>query len=259
LHELATNAAKYGALSVPAGRVRLAWELRPGTLALHWSESGGPAVVAPTTKGYGTRVISASIERQLGGEAVFDWRREGLQCALAVPRSDKVKDADRDSSVPALGAPADRPIVPQVVTGNGLLLVEDEALVAMAMRDLLGELGFDVTIASTAGGALAAARDQEINAALLDVNLGGELIYPLADYLAARGVPFAFVTGYGAETIDRRFDHVPVLQKPIERQVLESVFVVRRRSRVPPRRAELVDDVAERARPMRTHSSATSR
>jgi PAS domain S-box-containing protein len=256
LHELATNAAKYGALSMPSGRVRLAWEQRPGTLALHWSETGGPAVVAPATKGYGTRVISASIERQLSGEAVFDWRRDGLQCALTVPRSDKPKDGERASSVSALGAREERPIVPQVVAGNRLLLVEDEALVAMAMRDQLGDLGFEVTVASTANGALAAARDHEVNAALLDVNLGGELIYPLADLLAAKGVPFAFVTGYGAETIDHRFDRVPVLQKPIERQVLECVFVVRRRPRVPLQRADSVDNLAERARPIRTRATS---
>ena len=59
----------------------------------------------------------------------------------------------------------------------------------------------------------------------LDVNIGGELIYPVADTLADRGVPFVFVTGYGAESIDGRFAHVPILQKPIERQVLEHLFI----------------------------------
>jgi PAS domain S-box-containing protein len=95
LHELATNAAKYGPLSKPSGRVELAWDVRPGTLVLDWTESGGPAIEPPRTKGYGTRVISASIERQLGGSARFEWRREGLRCMLAIPRSDKVRLAER--------------------------------------------------------------------------------------------------------------------------------------------------------------------
>ena len=73
LHELATNAAKYGALSTAAGTVRLAWELEPATLVLQWTETGGPSVEPPCSEGYGTRVIGASIERQLGGRASFDW------------------------------------------------------------------------------------------------------------------------------------------------------------------------------------------
>jgi two-component SAPR family response regulator len=63
----------------------------------------------------------------------------------------------------------------------------------------------------------------EVDAAVLDVNLGGELVYPVAETLARRGVPFIFVTGYGAESIDARFARVPVLQKPIERDMLAQV------------------------------------
>src|SRR5262249_19669616 len=88
------------------------------------------------------------------------------------------------------------------------------------------ELGFNVIGPfGRAREAVAAAVSDDVHAAILDVNIGGELIYPVADMLAARGVPFIFVTGYGAESIDRRFATVPVLQKPIERQVLQSAFV----------------------------------
>jgi PAS domain S-box-containing protein len=87
LHELATNAAKYGALSVPSGHVLINWEVQPDSVELHWQESGGPAVEAPATKGFGTRVIGAIIEGQLGGAATFDWRRGGLECTLSIPRS----------------------------------------------------------------------------------------------------------------------------------------------------------------------------
>jgi PAS domain S-box-containing protein len=70
LHELSTNAAKYGALSVKSGRVALSWELRTGTLILKWLELGGPPVKAPASHGYGSKVIRAAIERQLGGRAI---------------------------------------------------------------------------------------------------------------------------------------------------------------------------------------------
>ena len=88
LHELVTNAAKYGALSSMSGRVHLAWELNPGTLVLRWTESGGPPTQSPSSPGFGTRIITASIEGQLAGQTVFDWRPEGLQCVLSVPRED---------------------------------------------------------------------------------------------------------------------------------------------------------------------------
>jgi CheY-like chemotaxis protein len=77
---------------------------------------------------------------------------------------------------------------------------------------------------SRTADALAAAKTDDIHAAILDVNLGGETVYPVADTLMARGVPFVFATGYGAESIDRRFACAPVLQKPIDRQALEQVF-----------------------------------
>ena len=91
LHELSTNAAKYGALSVKSGRVVLNWELGPRSLVLHWVETGGPPVEAPDCHGYGSKVITAAIERQLGGCTSFDWKPEGLRCTLSVPRSDTIE------------------------------------------------------------------------------------------------------------------------------------------------------------------------
>jgi DNA-binding response OmpR family regulator len=136
--------------------------------------------------------------------------------------------------------------------GNRMLLVEDEALVAMAMKDALVAFGFDVLGAySTAAEALAAAMQNEIDAAILDINLGGELVYPLADYLVGREVPIIFATGYGAETIDPRFAKVPVLRKPIDRELLQNAFVLRVDHLDPAaaRRAELQGRRASAGRP----------
>jgi PAS domain S-box-containing protein len=82
LHELATNAAKHGALSVPNGRIDLSWlHEADGRLILRWSEIGGPAVQVPTHRGFGTRVIERMIG-QLKGKAHFDWRADGLVCEI---------------------------------------------------------------------------------------------------------------------------------------------------------------------------------
>jgi two-component system, chemotaxis family, CheB/CheR fusion protein len=86
LHELATNAVKYGALSVPAGRLLVEW-WRPaqGGLVLRWTEHGGPAVKPPTRRGFGTSVVNRMIRDQLKGEARFDWRETGLVCEITMP------------------------------------------------------------------------------------------------------------------------------------------------------------------------------
>jgi PAS domain S-box-containing protein len=84
LHELATNAAKYGALSVVDGGVELSWSRTgDGRLRLLWSEVGGPTVVSPTHRGFGTRIIENVIS-QFKGEVHFDWREQGLACKIAV-------------------------------------------------------------------------------------------------------------------------------------------------------------------------------
>jgi PAS domain S-box-containing protein len=223
LHELATNAAKYGALSSHSGRVNLTWDLKPDSLELHWVETGGPSAQKPSAQGFGTRIVIASIERQLGGQTGFEWRPEGLHCVLSVPRSYKMEPPDRVN-----GRRIEHATTPFVVPGNRVMIVEDEALVAMLVAESLTELGYLVVGPySRASAAMDAIKDDDIDAAILDVNLGGELVYPLADALKTREVPFIFVTGYGAESIDRRFANVPILQKPIERQMLQRLFETR--------------------------------
>jgi PAS domain S-box-containing protein len=88
LHELATNAAKYGSLSMPKGQVQVAWSrATDGRLILHWTESGGPSAKKPTHEGFGTSVIARMIREQLKGEMHLDWRTEGLACEIVVQTS----------------------------------------------------------------------------------------------------------------------------------------------------------------------------
>jgi PAS domain S-box-containing protein len=85
LHELATNAAKYGALSVPQGYVQIGWSREAdGQLAIRWTESGGPAVKPPAREGFGTCVMKSMIGGQSKGEIRFDWREQGLACDIAL-------------------------------------------------------------------------------------------------------------------------------------------------------------------------------
>ena len=108
-----------------------------------------------------------------------------------------------------------------------VLLVEDEALVGMMMTDFLRDIGFHVVGPfGSVAEAIDAIEREQLQAAILDINLRGELIYDLADELNGRGVPIVFVTGYGADAVDRRFADFPVLQKPVDSAALRRVLVV---------------------------------
>jgi CheY-like chemotaxis protein len=103
-----------------------------------------------------------------------------------------------------------------------VLVVEDEFLIRMLLEDMLGDLGYRI---AAAVGSIAEARDLaangEFSAAVLDVNLDGEEIYPVADILAARGLPFVFVTGYGERSLPEPYRDRPALQKPFQAEQLD--------------------------------------
>lgn len=223
LHELATNAAKHGALSSPAGKVSVSWQPLSETLALHWGESGGPRIAPPAARSFGLKVIRASIENQLGGETVFDWQPTGVQCTLSIPWRAAVTKVEPKKKRNGAANGTKRPIR---TDSKRVLLVEDEALVAMMIQDFLTESGHSVIgPISRASEALTAAKEGQFDSAILDINLGDGMAYPVAEILSARGVPFVFVTGYEADAVDDRFSSVPVLQKPIERQMLQRIFL----------------------------------
>jgi CheY-like chemotaxis protein len=105
--------------------------------------------------------------------------------------------------------------------GHRILLVEDEAMIAMLVEDMLEDLGHElVNVATRREEALAAAANLAIDLAILDLNLGGVLTYPAADVLAKRGVPFIFATGYGSGGIKDAYSTRPTLQKPFNMEAL---------------------------------------
>ncbi len=205
-----------------SGHVDVNWHITDSGVELRWVESGGPEIGTPTRRGFGLRVIGSSIETQLGGRAEFDWRNEGLTCTFFVPFAER-RDGTRPPPPPQ---PAASSTDPRPVPGARVLLLEDETLVALMTAEFLAARGFVVVgpFKST-GDAMMDAKDGEIDAAVLDVNLGGEFVYSVADVLRERGVPFVFVTGYGGESVDPRFADAPILRKPIELDDLREALV----------------------------------
>ncbi|WP_071834116.1 response regulator [Pararhizobium antarcticum] len=107
-------------------------------------------------------------------------------------------------------------------TGKRVLIVEDEALIAMNLEEMLSDLGHEVVgQAMRIDTAMELARESEIDFAILDINLAGKQSFPVADILSERGIPFAFATGNGPEGLVDGYRDFPALQKPYAQEDLE--------------------------------------
>ncbi len=113
-----------------------------------------------------------------------------------------------------------------------ILLVEDEGMIAMLVEDMLEDLGHElVKVANRLEEAIAAARNESVDLAILDLNLGGVLTYPAADVLVERGIPFIFATGYGSGGLKEAYSGWPTLQKPFDTEALGQA--IQRASSIP--------------------------
>lgn len=210
LHELCTNAAKYGALSRPEGRIHLSWQIQGAELVLRWQESGGPAVTPPARQGFGSLLIATGIG---DSRAHVDWHPEGALWTIRInqgfhadPATLRIPEADRSCESPS----------DQALGGCRILLIEDEPLVAMDIAASLEEAGAKVVkIARTLADAMTAAGQDAFDVALLDGNLMGKPVDTVAAVLQERGKPFCFVSGYGREHLPAGFIDAPILIKPV--------------------------------------------
>lgn len=216
VHELATNAAKYGALSARNGALNVTWSLDDKTLTLLWTETGGPPARKPERMGFGTRVIEASIKQQLGGNIVKEWHPGGLRATVTIPSTHFSAPAAAAAPSPGRSAEENQPESVHRFPGRRILVVEDEPLVAMMMAQIILDLGAKVLGPFGSLAEALAADLSGLDAAVLDVNVAGDLVYPLAEKLTSLETPMLFLTGYDAGSIDPRFRHGGVLTKPID-------------------------------------------
>jgi CheY-like chemotaxis protein len=226
LHELATNARKYGALSVPEGRVSVAWMMRASdgqTLHLEWKERGGPKVIAPRTRGFGTTLIEQSLQAH-GGETTIAYETSGITCTIMLPLPSSAHSRTGAYGRLTGGEMAQAHVLPtsvSMVHGKRVLVVDDEPLIAMDIVATLREAGCEVVgPAATFERAVAFIETHAFDAALLDGNLGGRPVDELAAAIAKRGIPFSFITGYGRDGLPKGFGHAPVVSKPFNREQL---------------------------------------
>jgi CheY-like chemotaxis protein len=112
-----------------------------------------------------------------------------------------------------------------VGAGKNILVVEDEIMIRLLLEDMLGDLGY--TIAAAVGridDAVKVAKTGEFDVAILDVNLNGQTVSPVAEILEQRGLPFVFATGYGERGLPERFSNRPTLQKPFQQENLGRIL-----------------------------------
>jgi CheY-like chemotaxis protein len=115
-------------------------------------------------------------------------------------------------------------VADKLLCGRRILIVEDDMLIRLTLEDMLVDLGCESVSAGTIEQALGLIDTQTFDAATLDVNLGGISGYPVADALAARGVPFVFSTGYGAHFLRGGYEKRPILKKPFAYQELAQIL-----------------------------------
>jgi light-regulated signal transduction histidine kinase (bacteriophytochrome) len=215
VHELATNALKYGALSGLDGMVRVEWRVgSDGGCMIEWRESGGPAVKFPGATGFGTFLIEHQVPFELDGRASIRYEPTGVEASFWIPATGL---AGGGRTEPASGTAAGKEALPHgLLTGCKVLLVEDNLIIALELERTLRRLGAsDVYAFGTLARAQHFVGELAIDIAVLDVNLNNATSYDLADILIDRGIPFVFVTGYGLEfRAPERFSDVPVVGKP---------------------------------------------
>jgi len=219
LYELATNARKHGALSVPTGRLCIEWEIHSGSgrsLVIKWKERDGPEVMAPAEHGFGTTLISQTLKAH-GGKASIRYGKDGLTGVLTLPLPEQARP-----NFTAMGAPLGESAATSrraeggsSLKGKRIIVIEDEPLVAMELEALLCDAGCE--LAGSVGNLEDAKRlcaQVACDAALLDANIRGRPVDEIARTLTARNIPFAFVTGYGRDALPRGFQDAVILKKP---------------------------------------------
>ncbi|MBB6125201.1 HWE histidine kinase domain-containing protein [Sphingobium subterraneum] len=218
IHELVTNSAKYGSLSGD-GEISLTWKLDGDKdLIITWLETGGPRVEKPTRKGFGTTIIERSVPYDLGGVATIDYRPSGVHARFCIPR--------RHVTLPAAGRAArnrlaphqhaqDVPVRPEMLAGLSVMLVEDSLIIALDAEDILQRFGASISTASTVDAAHDLLDQITPDFAILDINLGDQTSFGIADRLLDMGVPFFFASGYGEQAkLPMEHRARPVVQKP---------------------------------------------
>jgi light-regulated signal transduction histidine kinase (bacteriophytochrome)/CheY-like chemotaxis protein len=201
VHELATNAAKYGAFTASLGHVAVDWRRASnGGVEMSWAETGGPLVEKPDRRGFGSTLIERALAMDTGGRAKVHFLAAGVVCDISLPPSSVISSSIAPPVAATLKLEVRRVADVPAAASSGafrILVVEDSFLLVTAIQTMIDDLGWVVVGPATCkADALTLAQSEAFDAALLDVNLDGETSWDVAAALQTRGIPFIFGTGY---------------------------------------------------------------
>jgi light-regulated signal transduction histidine kinase (bacteriophytochrome)/CheY-like chemotaxis protein len=225
-HELATNAAKYGALSIPTGQLHLSWSMEAGGgCEIRWRERNGPFVSQPTRSGFGSALIERSVPYDLNGESDVRFEPSGVAATFRIPLPHVKLTAETRRAVAVEEAPAAPPEGLRAAD-PAILIVEDQMLIALDLEAMLAEEGLTkVATAASVQQAIAQIDFSPPDLAILDINLGPTTSFAVAEVLARRGTPFVFATGYGeGAELPVSLVGTPIVHKPYSRAAIVSAL-----------------------------------
>ena len=217
IHELMTNAVKYGSLSVPGGSLFIEVSCLDDGFQLIWYERNGPTIKEPEAKGFGTTLITQAVPYEMGGTAEQTFAPTGVEVTLTIPGSVLGEPIAPTARTATTGSSAQKESIEALRNGL-LMLVEDNFMIAEGMRENLEDAGFaNVEMLPGVSASLDFLDETTPNLAILDVNLGqGETSERIASELLLRKVPFIFVTGYGEQNaLPPHLNAMPTLTKPV--------------------------------------------
>jgi two-component sensor histidine kinase/CheY-like chemotaxis protein/PAS domain-containing protein len=221
LHELAANALRHGALSEDRGRVTVAWSTAAdGGFVIDWRESGGPPVYSGVVAGFGGVLLGEVTGRELEGRVTIEPSPAGLRARIEAGPAALAASPPAQSAEPAPDPRSAAPFEvltvesdPGRIAGLRILIVEDSLLLALELEQGLTDLGAEIVGSAAEVDEAMAMIDRPFDAAVLDANLNGASVMPVAQALHAMGRPFIFATGYADKAGPAGFD-APVVRKP---------------------------------------------
>lgn len=218
IHEMFTNALKYGALSTATGKVSIMWSINSqNNLKIEWQESGGPLVKVPERKGFGTTIVNRSIHHELAGTSAITYAEQGVYAVFEIPEHFfNVSDIEVNLALP--NTEDQLKVTSSLDTEGAILLLEDNIFIGRDTEKMVKKIGFvEVYLCANNTEALICLEHNNIKYAILDYNLGVETSERVALQLLAHNIPFFFASGYGNQlNAIEQLRQIPVLIKPYD-------------------------------------------
>ncbi len=226
IHELSTNAVKYGALSVAKGHVKINWEIKDKGLCITWEELNGPKVTPPKQFGFGTTIIKNAISYEFDGTSKIEFNDTGIKVSLEIPHHLIGENKD---PVFVLEQVEDLALLKnenETLKTFNVLILEDDFINAWDMEKSISSISTHVvkSFAKQEDALLALDKDS-YQLALLDVNLKNETCVDVAKACSKKNIPFYYITGYGKSFLkEKAFPLAPILLKPITAETLQEII-----------------------------------